>query len=502
MDTESVSFPQPPRYGAGKRELRFGIILLLCSVFTWNAILYGGFSLGFALGAMALTGCSAWYLRACGFRFDGYSLALLMFSELIAAGFARSSDGFVKFVMVLFLLFAVNESLCLAAGQNRRAPGTIGTVLDAPRAFFVLGVGGMAPAIRGLNDARKEAEAAGRKGGAALLGALIALPVVLVTTFLLMRADAAFESLMDLLPDMDWSEPFFSLVLGGFAGWILYARGLGLRLSSKKEPQKRTSRGVNPVTVNVLLGAVCLIYGVYLFSQLAYLGGGFSRILPPGYTLAQYARRGFFEMAWLSAINLGLMCFSMGLVEKKKGGLGLTRGFCLALGVVTLLLVATASAKMLLYIGSYGLTRLRVLTEVIMVWLAVTAALVSVWLFRPGFPYMKAVILTALMLGTLVFWMDVDTQVARYNVRSYQAGRLETIDMGHLANLGHGAVPYLEELTRDRDPLVAEQAADILSRKYAHIEDFRDWNYSEAAAESILAGYPVKREQAEILPGE
>jgi len=500
MDTEFVSFPQPPRYAAGKRELRFGLAVLLCSIFTWNAILYGGFSLGFALGAMALTGCSAWYLHLCGFCFDGYSRALLVLSELIAAGFARSSDGFVKFVMVLFFLFAVNESLCLASRQNRRETGTVGTVLDAPRAFFVLGIGGMAPAARGLNDAWREAEASGKKGGAALLGAFIALPVVLVTTFLLMRADAAFEGLVDLLPDMDWSEPLSSALFGGFAGWILYARGLGLRSAPVKARKERSVRGVNPVTINVLLGAVCLTYGMYLFSQLAYLGGGFAGILPSGYTMAQYARRGFFEMAWLSTINLSLMCVSMGLVEKKGPGLRLTRGFCLTLGAVTLLLVITASAKMLLYIGSYGLTRLRVLTEVIMVWLAVTAVLVSIWLLKPGFPYMRSVILTALTLGALIFWMDVDTQVARYNVRAYQARRLETVDVYHLADLGYGAVPYLEELTRDGDPSIAERAADILSEKHAKIEDFRDWNYSEATAGSILARYPAKRERAEILP--
>ncbi len=69
--------------------------------------------------------------------------------------------------------------------------------------------------------------------------------------------------------------------------------------------------------MNILLGTVCLIYAVYLLSQLAYLGGGFAGILPDGYTLAEYARRGFFEMAWLSFINLGLMCLAMGLVEKE-----------------------------------------------------------------------------------------------------------------------------------------------------------------------------------------
>ncbi|MGN0978573.1 MAG: DUF4153 domain-containing protein [Faecousia sp.] len=495
MDDQAYSSPAS-RFPAGKRELRFGLAMLLCSVFLWNSILYAGFSLGFSLGALAVMGCSVWYLISSGCRFDLYSTALLVFSGLIIAGFARSSDGFVKFVMLLFLLFAVNLSFCLAAGQNRRSPKGPGSVLDALRAFFTLGAGNMRASALGLNDARKDAEAAGKKGGAAVLGLLIAVPVAAVLIFLLMRADAAFEGLMDLLPDMDWSEPVWSLLLGAFAAWILYSQGLGLRFSDKEETKKRTFQGISAVTVNTILAAVCLIYCVYLLSQLAYLGGGFSGILPEAYTLAQYARRGFFEMAWLSAINLGLMCLAMGLVEQKAPGL--TKGLCLFLGMVTLFLIAAASAKMLLYIGNYGLTRLRVLTEVVMVWLAVTTVLVCVWLFRPGFPYMKAVVITALALGTLVFWMDVDTQVARYNVRSYQDGWLETVDMGHLSSLGYGAVPYLAELANDADPEVAQTAKDILTCEYCRIKDFRDWNYSKAAAEKILQHY---QEQAEVLPG-
>lgn len=48
-----------PRYPAGKRELIFGLLVLLFGTFTWNSILYGGFCLGFALGAVALTAQSS-----------------------------------------------------------------------------------------------------------------------------------------------------------------------------------------------------------------------------------------------------------------------------------------------------------------------------------------------------------------------------------------------------------------------------------------------------------
>lgn len=475
------------RYPAGKRELIFGLGMLVLGTFLCNCVLYGGFSLGFALGAAAMLGWSLRYLLLCGFRPDGYAAGLLALAALIIAGFARSADSGMKAAMLPTAVFAVNLGFCRMTGQSRRDAGSIGSVLDAPRALFALGVGGISAAARGLNDARKSADAAGKRGAAAVLGVLIALPVAAVLIVLLTRADAAFEGLMGRLPEVEWSEPLLSLFFGCFAGWILYSRGVGLRFGQKPAPKEGKFRGLSAITVNILLAAVCLIYLVFLLSQLAYLGGGFAGILPREYTLAQYARRGFFEMARLSFINLGLMCFAVGLVEKKPGTPALTRWLCLFLGLAALFLIAAASAKMLLYIGGYGLTRKRVLTEIFMVWLAITTIFVSVWLFRPQFPYMKGVVLCALIFGCVTFWADVDAQVARYNVRAYQAGQLETVDVAHLESLGCGAVPYIRELIRADDPEIAADARNALDGCSFDIPDFRSWNLSKAAAQRAVS---------------
>ena len=96
--------------------------------------------------------------------------------------------------------------------------------------------------------------------------------------------------------------------------------------------------------------------------------------------------------------------------------------------------------------------------------------------------YMKGAVICALILGCVTFWGDVDTFVARYNVRAYQSGRLETIDMGHMSCLGDGALPYIKELTRDSDPEIASTAEDILENSYCSISDFRSWTYTASAA--------------------
>jgi hypothetical protein len=239
--------------------------------------------------------------------------------------------------------------------------------------------------------------------------------------------------------------------------------------------------------------AVALVYCVYLISQLAYFTGGLHGILPEGYTLAEYARRGFFELAWLCAINLLIVALAVGLVRKADTAPLSTRLICLFLGLVTLFLAVSASAKMFLYIDAYGLTRLRVLTQVVICFLILATLSVCLWLFVRKFPYMRAVLICALVLCAAVAWADVDTVVARYNVGAYQSGKLDTVDVDHLAGLGYGAYPYLAQLTEDTNQEIAEAAQDALRYYYGNsrddveipelIEDFRSWNYATAAAQ-------------------
>lgn len=480
--------PPAPPFPTGKRELIFGIFTVIACLLLCNFTLFGGFNLGFAVAAVACIGCMVGYLHASGRRLKGYSAALLVLSVVIAVGFARSDDGFVKFVMLCFLLLAVNLALCLMAGQNRRSPAGLSSLLDPFYAAFMLGIGEMSPAFRGLAATFREGGPTVKKGGAVLVGVVIALPVLWVMIPLLISADAAFSGLVGLLPDFDPAELIATIIFGAGAACLLYTQGTALHHKPKADAAPNgEKKSINHLTVNTVLGAVCAVYGVYLFSQLAYFVGGFSGILPEEFTMAQYARRGFFEMAWLCAIDLSVIAVAVGLVTKRNGRAPLaTRLLCLFIGLVTVFFVVTASAKMGMYIGSYGLTRLRVLTEVIMVFLGIATALVCVWLFAPKFPYMKAILLIALTMGTVTMWADVDTVVAAYNVSAYQSGALSSVDVSYLWTLGDGAVPYIARLTQADDPGVAQHAKDILKRYDRDKRDFRQWNYASWYADQWI----------------
>ena len=479
--------PQRPFFPTGKREFIFLLLILLTSWLLCNCVFYAGLNLGFAIFAGCAILFSTGYLIWRGHKLQVYSALLLVLSLVISAFFARSDDGFVKFILFLFLILGSNLGLCLLAGQNGRSTGGVTSLLDLFRTVFMLALGRCPKVFRGLRRGVEESGTLGRKGSAVGIGLVVSIPLLAIVIPLLVSADAAFEGILELLPDWDLAEILLSVIFGTALAGFFYCRGVALHHTPKGAAADRSRRGVSALTINTVLVMIGIVYLAYLLSQLAYFSGGFAGILPEGYTTAEYARRGFFEMAWLCAINLAVMSLAVGLVAKEKTAPLFTRLLCLFLGLVTLFLVASASAKMFLYIGSFGLTRLRLLTQVIIFFLGITTVVVSVWLFVPKMAYMRVVLVAALVMGAAVAWADVDTVVARHNVNGYLEGRYESIDVYYLDSLGNGAVPYIAQLTEDTDPIISEKAKNALPNPaQVDWDDFRDWNYVNYIAETYV----------------
>ena len=485
---------QPPArktflFPTGGKELIYALLALICGLALCNFVIYGGFHLGFGIAMCGYILCAAGYLLASGGQLSLYSILLLVLSMGISAGFGRSDDGFVKFVMLCFLAVSVNLGLCLVAGQNRRRLGGAGSLLDAGRTVFNMGYGQLPKAVGGLFSSLKLRGSLAKTIGSVAIGLVIMLPLLAIVMRLLIKADAAFENLMKDIPEINMGETVVTVIFGVALFFILYTRVVALAKKEKDEPAAVGSgKGLNKITMNTTLIGLCLVYALYLVSQLAYFVSGFAGIVPEDYTPAEYARRGFFEMAWLCAINMGLIVLAVTLVRKSAGRAPLsTRLLCLFLGLVTLFMVAAASAKMLTYIDSYGLTRLRVMTQLIIIFFGLMAVTVSVSLFLKKPRYMPVLLIGALLIGGSAFWVDVDTLVAAYNVNAYQTGILKTVDVDYLEDLGSGAIPYIAKLTNDKDPEVAKAARRAVRYSISYgWDDFRDWNYAKWQAKPYV----------------
>lgn len=470
--------PAPARRPASdRRDIGLAVVLSLLAILSVNFSLYGGFQLGYALSCAAMTLTGGIYLFRSG-RIQTFS-GFCLIAALAGAGvFVWHTDWFTRFCLGVSIPFLLMLALAEYTGI-RRGSDAPAYVADAVSLWLIRPLSHMSAALGAIFRREQDGQICSRRCGGVALGLLCALPVLAVLLPLLIGADAAFEGLMRLTVLDHLGEWLGSILLGLGLFCLTYARLFGLRhrLDAAPPAPKRPSQGLEAAPVCTFLGAISLVYAVYLAAQFAYFTSAFSGILPADYTAAQYARRGFFEMCILCIINLGLIGGCLAVSHKEEGKAPLiTRLFCLFVLLFSLGLVAASAAKMALYIQSFGLTRLRVLTSVWMAMMTVVILAVTVRLFRPRFAYMRLCVMGIALIGLVTAYTDVDTTVARYNVTAYQDGRLKTVDVSMLEELSDGAVPYLAALTKSRDADISGQAVTALFRR---LDETGVWSESD-----------------------
>lgn len=236
----------------------------------------------------------------------------------------------------------------------------------------------------------------GKAIGSSILLLCIVLPLAVIALDLLTQADTGFAALWDDLTVNLWTMPHWMvdgiiyIVLSLPVGAYLYAlvQDSALReapqLDAAAARQKLEHLRFAPrLTLTFVLGAFCAVYCLFFYVQAGYLFGAFVGRLPQGFTYAEYARQGFFQLCAIIALNFVLLLLAA------KAGRGTLRSHkplkaaALVLMAQGLLFAATALAKLLLYIGAYGFTTLRLLSFWGIAVLAAGSALAIATILKP-----------------------------------------------------------------------------------------------------------------------
>lgn len=500
--------PLPPRerrpfFGTDRKDVIFGLILLCLSLLCVNSYIFAEHpGLGASIFTIAIFFTLAVYLfkkrRAVTFYGVFACLAYLAFAV------SFSVTGSFRFFVVnaLFLLSGVIYTEFM---QRRKYTG-FRSVADLCHSMFVLTFGRIHFGVYALfHRQASDGTVQKRKASGVLIGIAVAIPFLAMIIPLLILSDAAFEDLLSNITLRTVREVGITLFFGLLVFILLFSRAVSLPREKERTPSQERSDGVlEPVIVITFLAMIGAVYVVYLFTQIAYFFNGFAGILPQGYSVAEYARRGFFEMTIICAINLMILFLANLLCKKKEEKTPkAVKLLSLFLCIVSLLLEATVLSKIGLYIHSFGMTRLRILTSLFTILLVVLFIAVSIRLFKKNVPYMKIATVTACLLLLFATFADVDRLIAAYNIRAYQSGKLDAIDMDTISALdSHTIVPYVYELIDDDDFTVAEQAKRVLSwhadtlfktnQNEPYVitgrrnTDWRAWSYFESEATDLL----------------
>lgn len=408
--------------------------------------------------------------------------------------------------LVVLNLLGLLVLLALVAWRARRGTLRRARVADylwgAARTGLGVAVGLPLLTARDAEWSRVAGENRVGQATAAIRGALLALPVLLLFGSLLVSADPAFERLLDRLFRWDLEG------LAASALWILlwswlaagWLRSLLLAGAGGGAPEGISLRSrLGTIELGVVLGLVNLLFLLFVLVQFRYLFGGAALVeSTPGVGYADYARSGFFELVAVSALAIPLLlaCHAARGETPKDGRLYRT----LAGGMTGLLLVMLLSAadRMRLYLAAYGLTEERVYASVFLGWIAA----VLVWFLATVLRereerFIWGTLVAGIAALLLLNVVSPAALVVRVNVARAEAGA--ELDLGYLATLGPDAWPALLEVLPGRpveERCVVETGIAAGSRERVERRDWRSWSVGRERAREAL------RERGEWLPGE
>lgn len=281
--------------------------------------------------------------------------------------------------------------------------------LDALNGFFTIPFGNFALRLRcmwqGLRGrGRGESKGKGRPWAAAL-AVLAALVLLNWATSNLARADEGFNRLTaDILElfSFDLGDNFAVHVFRFIASLPVGAWLFGLIAGSLRtdEEKLRTQaaavngflpklRAVPERVWTVVMAVFAVVYFLFFAVQSSYLFGAFTRTLPEDFTVAQYAREGFFELCRVMAINFSLLYLVSRSSAKPIREDKVQRITATLLIIAGMIFAVIAMSKLVLYIMCFGFTPKRLQSSwlVLLLFVGCAACLYSLWTGKKSFKY-------------------------------------------------------------------------------------------------------------------
>ena len=369
-----------------------------------------------------------------------YLVASFALAVPLASMFAVRDAAWIA----VLCLLAAGALGCVALVDARSVPGIFASAFAPPLA-----------AVRGMPWLGRTVKGVGRLGSLWPVLRTVVLSVAAVTVFgaLFASADAVFARWADaVVPDLTVDtlvlRGFLLVVVGGITLAAAYVALNPPRVErlhpGEATPVGRTFEWLVPV------GLVVALYVGFVLAQAAAMFGGHAYLQETtGLTYAEYVHQGFGQLTVATLLTLAVAA-----AAARKAPRGTARERLLLrvalglLGLLTLVVVASALYRMHVYEEAYGFTELRVLVSVFEGWLGLVVLLVLVAGIRlDGWWLPRAAVLTgaASLLGLAL--LNPAGYVAERNVERY----LETgkIDWAYLATLSADAVPALERLPAD-----------------------------------------------------
>lgn len=305
-------------------------------------------------------------------------------------------------------------------------------------------------------------------------GVVLSIPMLFVIGALLGEADVYFEyyfyETLDFIFDRDFDFSKLLGDIGGFTFCVLFmflaSYGLFTYMSRKngiEDMIKQKSEKwdcIIAITFTFLIG---VMYLVFVWIQIAGLFMGALK-LPYGYSYAEYARQGFFQLVFVCIFNVVLVLVCINCFGKHK----VLQAFLTVISLCTYVMLVSSAYRMFLYIGEYHLTFLRILVlwGIVVIAFVMTGVIVSI--YKERFPLFSYMLVAITCLYIAFAGMHPDYFITKYNVAQAQKG--ENIDEWYLTKKLSldASIPLLEMYEE-------KLQTDVFADYNSELEDMNDY---------------------------
>ena len=248
------------------------------------------------------------------------------------------------------------------------------------------------------------------------IGFAIGLPLMVVVLALLAGADAGMDRLLGTwIQDINLWNWFWRVVVVFVWSMLFYSLFFNLTWGKQDAdlmPVRQNWKLAGPGVVMILL---LLAYALFTYVQFTYLFGG---TLPIDLTYSEYARDGFGQFVAVTLINFTLLGLSLSKSEPGRA----IKALQTLLIFASLIVLASAAWRMLLYVGAYGLTIRRVLPLWLMIYFAFLAVVGCVRVYREKTPFLRIGAFALAYWYAAFLCIDWNTVMHTYNLARGFAG--------------------------------------------------------------------------------
>lgn len=431
-------------------ETLFAWLSVIVGICLSRAIPVSEYPFGSMIVTFVLFAFGVAYCVASKKKLKASSIVFMVVVGAFSFGFINVSNNWISGFLSLFVAISFLYWANISIGNGRLlGKGCLVRILKSLFVVPIENLGKIFPAF----VIREKGSKAFKNIMLGVVGLLCAIiPTSIVVS--LLSYDSEFVSIIRALFYFDFATLFefiLDSILGFFLAMIIYGSLNGAKKNEYKEDVDGEEYSQFKIVSKILTCAavtpVLFVYVIFFISQWDYYISAFTKKLPENLSYANYAREGFFQLCAVCVFNaLMLLLFNV-LTKKSEKKYDVVKIiYSSAISVFTLVLVATAMSKMLLYIESYGLTRLRVYSSWMIILLAVFFIIALIHQFVPRLPIISALIVSFVVFFGILIMPDVDSIIANYNVDAYIKGDLVKVDVATISNYDESSVEALFKL--------------------------------------------------------